>query len=97
MAVIGRISIAPFARAHGVPATSWMTSFRSAASMMENPARGALESAKAPVPPSELPASATLHPIPPCLWHKGGGLSMAGSLVRCSKGRPGGLRYGEPV
>src|ERR1039458_10288616 len=48
IAMIGLISIAPFARAQGVPATSRITSSRSAASMMENPARGALESAKAP-------------------------------------------------
>jgi hypothetical protein len=34
IAVIGLISIAPFARAQGVPATSRITSSKSAASMM---------------------------------------------------------------
>jgi hypothetical protein len=40
--------MAPFARAHGVPATNWTNSFTSLASMMEKPASGAFRSAKLP-------------------------------------------------
>jgi hypothetical protein len=47
IAAISRTSIAPFARAHGVFATSSIASVRPAASMIENPASGAPESAKA--------------------------------------------------
>src|SRR5271169_5331398 len=41
MNMIGLISMAPFARAHGVPATRRMTSSMSAASITDKPASGA--------------------------------------------------------
>ena len=58
MAVIGLISTAPFARAQGVPATSRITSFRSVVSIIEKPASGTLELAKAPFVVVGLPPGA---------------------------------------
>src|SRR4051794_20068547 len=58
IAVIGRSSTAPPARAHGVSFTSAIASSRSAASITPKPASGARDSAKAPRVTSGVPSHA---------------------------------------
>jgi hypothetical protein len=67
IAAIALISTAPRARAHGESLTSWYASSRSAASMMLNPASGALEFAYGPCDMDGVPSHA---------------VSVVGSLLR---------------